>query len=103
MKTYRVLYSPLSESQLEDLYRGILATSGRPRAERVVGALVQTCDELRHFPFRGRPRDDLRPGVRVITYRRWATIVFAVGDEWVRILAIYTRGRDVASAIVEDL
>jgi toxin ParE1/3/4 len=65
-------------------------------AERFVMRLQSYCLDLRDFPERGTRRDDLRPGLRTIGYRRRATILFRVDTEHrkVRILGIYYGGRD---------
>jgi plasmid stabilization system protein ParE len=40
------------------------------------------------------PRDDIRPGLRVVGFERRATIAFRVEDDRVTILRIFHGGRD---------
>ena len=57
------------------------------------------CEGLAEFPFRGAARDDLRPGLRIIGYRRQAAIAYAVTDTTVQIVAIYHGGRNYESIL----
>jgi toxin ParE1/3/4 len=50
------------------------------------------------FPERGTRRDDLRPGLRIVGYRRRVTIAFHVGDDSVTIDRVLYGGRDLAPA-----
>jgi toxin ParE1/3/4 len=43
---------------------------------------------------RGRRRDDIRPGLRIIGFERRVTVAFAVEEERVVILRIFYGGRD---------
>ncbi len=47
------------------------------------------------FPERGRRRDDIRQGLRVIGFERRVTIAFHVTDDFVIIDLILYGGRDV--------
>ena len=92
--TRRVVYSPRAERHLIDLYDWIARESGFPdRAEAYVSALMDRCDALADFPMVGRARDDIRPGLRTVGFRRRAVIAFTVIDERVEVLGIYYGGR----------
>ena len=82
--TRRVGYSPQAQRDLTDLYDWIAHESGFPdRAEAYVTALMDRCDALADFPMVGRARDDIRPGLRTIGFRRRAVIAFAITDEMI--------------------
>ena len=51
---------------------------------------------------RGMARDDLRPGLRVVGFRRRVTIAFAITEETVEILGIYYGGRDYEALLSID-
>ncbi|WIY83526.1 type II toxin-antitoxin system RelE/ParE family toxin [Propionimicrobium sp. PCR01-08-3] len=96
----RIVYSPRAREQLTDLYTWIADRSGFPdRAEGYVSAILDYCDGLTKFPFVGVARDDLRPGLRTIGFRRRVVIAFAVTDDTVEILGIYYGGRDYETLI----
>jgi len=91
--TRRVGYSPQAQRHLTDLYDWIAHESGFPdRAEAYVTALMDRCDALADFPMVGRARDDIRPGLRTIGFRRRAVIAFAITDEMIEIIGVYYGG-----------
>jgi toxin ParE1/3/4 len=101
--TSRVVYSPQARQQLSELYLWIATESGFPdRAERFASAIVDHCDGLANFPLMGMARDDLRPGLRIVGFRRRVTIAFAVTEETVEILGIYYGGRDYETLLSAD-
>ena|SRR5688572_19285861 len=53
------------------------------------------------FPYRGTMRDDVRPGVRLVGWRKILTIAFKISEptEKVVILGVFYRGRDVIAAL----
>jgi len=62
----------------------------------VTERLIEVCRGLEIFPRRGILRHDLYPGLRVMGYRRWASIAFTVEDATVTIQGVLWRGRDPA-------
>lgn len=96
----RVVYSRRAVGQLEALYAYIAGDSPQ-RAERFVSAIVDYCDGLDAFPLRGAPRDDIRPGLRIVGFRRRVTIAFTVDDDAVTILGVLYGGRDLLAALSE--
>ena len=96
----RVVYSPRAQRHLTDLYEWIAHESGFPdRAEAYVSALMDRCDSLVDFPMVGRARDDVRPGLRTVGFRRRAVIAFAVTDEVIEVVGIYYGGCDHISLL----
>ncbi|MFB6575780.1 type II toxin-antitoxin system RelE/ParE family toxin [Kocuria palustris] len=75
-----VVYSPRARQQLTELYYWITEQSGSPDlAEGFATAIIDYCDELADSPMIGLARDDIRPGLRTIGFRRRAVI--ATGRE----------------------
>lgn len=54
------------------------------------------------FPERGRRRDDLRPGLRIIGFERRVTIAFHISSGAVIIDRILYGGRELETAVGED-
>ena len=101
--TRRVGYSPQAQRDLTDLYDWIAHESGFPdRAEAYVTALMDRCDALADFPTVGRARDDIRPGLRTIGFRRRAVIAFAITEEMIEIIGVYYGGRDYGPLLRAD-
>lgn len=48
----------------------------------------------RHAPLRGTPRDDIKPGLRIVGFERRAVIAFRVKRSEVVIVRIFYGGRD---------
>lgn len=90
-----VVYSPRAKQQLTELYLWIVEQSGFPQhATGYVSAIIDYCDALAEFPYRGVARDDLRPGLRTIGFRKRVMIAFAVHAETVEVLGVYYGGQD---------
>lgn len=95
MKRYRVRFTPLANSQLQELYDHI-ATHGDPyTALGYVERIEQFCMEFGTFPERGTRRDDIRPGLRIVGFERRVTVAFEVGPDEVRIISILYAGRQL--------
>lgn len=80
----------------------IAQASSERRAADFVDAIVDYCDKLRTFPKRGLKRDDLRPGLRTLGFRRRVTILFEVSQETTTILGIYYGGRNYEADYAAD-
>lgn len=57
------------------------------------------CDQLETFPLRGALRDDIRPGLRLLGFRRRVTIALTVTEETVNILGVFYGGQDVEAVL----
>jgi len=98
-----VVYSARARQQLLDLYLWIAQQSGFPdRAQSFVAAIIDCCDGLAHFPLRGMARDDVRPGLRILGFRKRVTIAFAVHDHSVEVLGLYYGGASVQELISDE-
>lgn len=92
--TYRVLFTPEAEDHLDQLYRYIAEAADLTITARYVDAVIGYCEGLAEFPLRGRARDDIRTGLRTISYKKRTVIAFAVRNDTVAILGIFHSGRD---------
>jgi Plasmid stabilization system protein len=101
--TRSVVYSPHARQQLTDLYLWIAEQSGYPeRAEGFVSAIFDYCDGLAEFPMVGLARNDLRPGLRTIGFRRRVVIAFAVREAAVEVHGVYYGGQDYETLIAAE-
>jgi toxin ParE1/3/4 len=99
--SYRIVFAPEAETQLAALYDFIADAVSPDIAENYTGAIVDQCEALARFPLRGTPRDDVRPGLRTISFRRRVTIAYAVAATNVTILGIFYAGQDFTSLLAE--
>jgi plasmid stabilization system protein ParE len=99
--TYTVLFLPEATADLRGIYDHIAPQSGDAVARDFVGRLYGYCLGLDTFPERGTVRNDIRPSLRILGYRRQATIAFTVHEEAVAILRILGRGQDVERELLK--
>ncbi len=95
--SYKVVFSTAATRDLEDLLIYLAVEMGAKGAREYVGKIQDYCLGFSTFPQRGMLRDDLWPNLRLVGYRRRATVAFQVRGDVVRIVRIYHRGRDIAS------
>lgn len=101
---YQVVFAPEAEAQLTQLYRYIADHSSADVAARYTDSIVTYCEGLRIFPHRGNQRDDIRPGLRISSYRKRISVAFAVETGRVVILGVFYAGQDYGAVLreVED-
>lgn len=99
--TFSVIFTPEAEEQLIDLYRYIAAAGSADSVTRYTGSILTFCEELATFPHRSRARDDIRPGLRTIGYRRRVVVAFAVINQIMLIVGVFYDGRDYAALLTE--
>ena len=98
---YDVVFTPEAEAQLIELY-GYIATEASPEtAARFTEGIVTYCESLSSFPVRGTRRDDVRPGLRITSYRKRVVVAFAVEADQVQIIGIFYGGQNY-EAILQD-
>jgi plasmid stabilization system protein ParE len=100
--TFEVSIGPEAEADLFEIYAYIAERSGRLRAGKYVERIEAFCLSLDTFPEQGAKRDDLRPNLRTIVYRRQATIVYTIDGPRVVILRVFNAGQDYEGALREE-
>lgn len=99
---YRVAYGRKAQNHISDLFGYVAEQHGPEQADAIIEKLLAFTDGLGSFPARGHPRDDLRPGLRVLGYQGRATVAFRVDGPVVTILGIYWGPRDWEPLITAD-
>ncbi len=88
---------------LKDIYDWIASESGIPQiAEKFVDRIFDRCESLGEFPLKGRARDDLQPGVRILPFERAAIIAYRILDDSVEVINIFYGGRDYEALLGDD-
>ena len=95
MKAYSVIISDAAEADLRAIYDYIAARAGGEIAFRFVERIEHYCLSFADAPERGTQREDLRPGLRTVGFRRRATILFEVRHRAMQVVVhgIYYGGR----------
>lgn len=92
---YAVSFAPAATADLEEVFDYIAQNAGEQIARNYVAEVYRYCLGLETFPHRGMGRDDLLPGLRLVGFKRQATIAFLIEDTDVFIIRIFYGGRDV--------
>src|SRR5690606_850048 len=95
----RVVFTEAALDQLNSIFLYVAAEASIRTAERFVSDITDYCEGLVPFPERGQRRDELRPGLRLVGFRRQVTIAFRIDAEAVHILGVFYGGRDVEAAM----
>ena len=99
---HEVIFAPEALADLTSIYDRIAGEASPERALAYVERLQRYCLAFATFPERGMRRDDLRPGLRTIGYRRRVTIAFHITLERVVIDRVLYGGRDVEGLLADD-
>ena len=97
--TLRLAFSPEAIEDLRHVADYIAEQAGSARALAEIDRIEAWCRSLTDLPERGRRRDDIRPGLRVISFQRRMTIAFTVQSDRVIILRILAAGRDIQALL----
>jgi plasmid stabilization system protein ParE len=99
---YRIVFTPEARDQLDHLHSYIASAADAEIALRFADSILDHIARLSEFPERGTPRDDLRPGMRTLAWRRRVTIAFVVEESDVVVIGIFYGGRDFETLLRED-
>jgi plasmid stabilization system protein ParE len=99
---YRVVAAPDALSDYVAIVEHIERWTGdRALARRTIESIRTFIRGLGSFPPRGAPRDDLRPGLRLIPFGKRTVIAFEIDDDAgsVTILRVFYGGQDYEAVI----
>jgi toxin ParE1/3/4 len=104
--TGRTNYTPRARQQLRDLDEWIVAAASKDVAKDYLARVIDHIDAILVFPLAGRPRDDLRPGIRTTTYKGRTLIAYEVddssGESIVTILGVFHGGQNWEAVLSDD-
>ena len=95
----------MNEIALDDLQSisdYLADVAGEDVAATYDAELKAACFSLADFPNRGRPRDELRSGLRSISVGRTMTIFYVVYPDEVQILHVIHSRRDIPTAFQDN-
>lgn len=80
-------------------------TGDRALADRTVDAIRDFIKSLSTLPHRGTKRDDLRPGLRIVPFKRRTAIAIEVNDHAgvVTVLRVFYGGQDYETVLSRRL
>ncbi len=92
---HTVRYHPNALRSLSRMQHYILEQSGPSVADAYIQDIMAYCAGFADFPKRGTARPDIGPGIRVVGYRRLASIAIEVRQGTVVILSIFFNGQQL--------
>lgn len=92
---YTVIFAIEARRDFAALYDYVLPRAGERVARDYVAKIYGYCLGFETFPERGTLRNDIRPNLRIVGFRRKATIAFDVSGETVTILRMFYAGQEV--------
>lgn len=94
--SYLVIFSPEAEDQLVALYNYIADAASPDIAKHYTDGIIAYCEGLHAFPLRGTLREDVRPGLRITSYKKRTVIAFEVEEnmELVSIIGLFYGGQN---------
>jgi toxin ParE1/3/4 len=101
VKSYQVRFADAALDDLGRIFADLLPVAGERTARDFVGRLEAACLSLATFPERGSLRGHVRPGLRIVGYRRQASIAFMVTEAEVLVLRVLRRGADTEALLAE--
>jgi len=102
MPAHEVIFSARAKNQIEALEDYIARAASPAIAARYVDGLIDYCDSLSHFPYRGTLRADIRPGLRLTHYKKRTVIALCVANNAVHILGVFHGGQNHETALSTD-
>jgi plasmid stabilization system protein ParE len=86
---------------LADIRDHVSSARGPRFASEFIGHILDHLSGFETAPLRGTRREEIRPGLRLIGWRRTLTIAFTVDEAAARvvILGVLYRGRDVEAVL----
>ena len=87
-----VVFTGRAQSDLARHLDYLVPLAGEKTARSFIDKIIDYCTALQIFPLRGAARDDILPGLRIVGYKRRASIAFTVSDDRIIILRIFMRG-----------
>jgi toxin ParE1/3/4 len=93
---------PEAEQDMARLYDYVKDVAGVETARNYIDRIGALLAGLDLAPERGRLRDEVRPGLRVIGFKKKVTVAFTVEEENVKVLRIFSGGQDWQQIMRED-
>lgn len=103
--TGRIEFTFEAERQLNELDDWITKAASSDIAQRFVSAILDHIETIPAFPYAGRARDDVQPGMRSTTFRKRTLVAYEVDESFgelvVNILGVFHGGQDWEAALGE--
>lgn len=99
--SYRIIYTPQTEAELDTIYDHIAAAAGTRVAGDFVDGIITFLEGFETFPARGTIRDFGIPGLRIIGYKHSISVAFVVREDEVVIVGVFRRGQNITDEMLK--
>lgn len=101
MRLYRVGLDPATIADLDAIKAYITKEASETIANRLIERVLGFIDGFGTAPKRGAARDDIRPGLRILSWRRTITLMLVVDDhaKTVVVIGALYRGRNLEAML----
>jgi len=99
---YRIVVTSEARDQLDAIYDYIAYAATPDIARQFTDGIVDRLAMLTDYPRTGSPRDDIRPGLRTLAYRRRVTVAFMVEEVTVVVIGFYYGGQDFETMLRDE-
>ncbi len=101
--TGRINFTPEARQQLDRLDEWITEKASADVARHYVSAILDHIEGILVLPLAGRARDEVRPGMRTITFKKRTLIAYeadqSTGELVVNVLGVFHGGQDWDAAL----
>lgn len=95
-------FSPEAESQIVGIYEYLADHASPAIAEACAKGIVERCEQPGDMPLVGMAREDVRPGLRTVFFRKRVVIACAITSRAVTILGLFCGGQYDESLLREE-
>lgn len=97
----RILWSPEAEQDLVDIWLNVAREASQATADHQLRLIDATATTLREWPFLGRDRSELLPGVRSLVAKPYV-VFHRVSSSQVEIVRVLHGRRDIDSIFADS-
>jgi len=94
-----LVWSPEADEDLIDIWLYLAREASERVADRQLQDIDQACGTLQEWPYSGRPRDELLPGIRSVPVHPYV-VFYRVRNEAVEVVRVLHGHRDVDAIFV---
>ncbi|SRR5581483_8248485 len=95
------IWSPEAEADLQTIWRHLAEAASPAIADRAVIGIYQLAFVVGGYPDFGRTREDIRPGLRSVRFKRWV-VFYRVTRAAIEIVRVFDERRDVDAIFLDN-
>ncbi len=92
--SHNVIFTPEAQAQLLALYHYTARVYSHDFAQRHIETILSYCKRFWAFRHMGIRRNDIRPGLRIVNYKKRVTLALEVEEDRLSILGVFDSGQD---------